>query len=48
MGGWLGRALLTLGLLIGGAASAQDGDTLHVGSKRFTESYILGLSLIHI
>ena len=39
---WLGRALLTLGLLIGGAASAQDGDTLHVGSKRFTESYILG------
>ncbi|USX20193.1 ABC transporter permease subunit [Oxalobacteraceae bacterium OTU3REALA1] len=42
MGGWLGRALLTLGLLIGGAASAQDGDTLHVGSKRFTESYILG------
>ena len=37
---WLGGALLTLGLSIGGAATAQDGGTLHVGSKRFTESYI--------
>jgi osmoprotectant transport system permease protein len=42
MRGWLGGALLTLGLSIGGAATAQDGGTLHVGSKRFTESYILG------
>jgi osmoprotectant transport system permease protein len=39
MRGW---ALLCLLLLAGGVAAAQQGDTLHVGSKRFTESYILG------
>jgi len=31
-----------LTLLLGGAACAAPADTLHVGSKRFTESYILG------
>ncbi len=39
MRGW---ALLCLVLLTSGAAAAPEGDTLHVGSKRFTESYILG------
>ena len=35
--------LLILGTaLAAGAAAAPAGDTLHVGSKRFTESYILG------
>jgi len=38
-----GRLLVWLALLFGGAAcAAAPGDTLHVGSKRFTESYILG------
>nr|WP_229427234.1 glycine betaine ABC transporter substrate-binding protein [Massilia atriviolacea] len=31
-----------LTLVLGGAATAADADTLRVGSKRFTESYILG------
>ena len=37
-----GRLLVLLALLLGGAACAAPADTLHVGSKRFTESYILG------
>ena len=37
-----GRLLVLLALWLGGAACAASGDTLHVGSKRFTESYILG------
>ena len=38
-----GRLLVIfLALWFGGAACAASGDTLHVGSKRFTESYILG------
>lgn len=38
------RWMLVIGLALAfcGAASAADGTTLHVGSKRFTESYILG------
>ncbi len=37
-----GRLLVWLALLWAGAACAAPADTLHVGSKRFTESYILG------
>ncbi|WP_370663032.1 ABC transporter permease/substrate-binding protein [Massilia violaceinigra] len=36
------RSLSIFTLLVGGAATAAGGDTLRVGSKRFTESYILG------
>ena len=36
------RWLSVFTLILGGAATAADGDTLRVGSKRFTESYILG------
>ncbi|CAG2156767.1 hypothetical protein LMG31506_05801 [Cupriavidus yeoncheonensis] len=38
--GWL--AGLLLALILTGACRAQGGDVLRVGSKRFTESYILG------
>jgi osmoprotectant transport system permease protein len=38
---WLALAGLLAGLLLG-AGPATAGDTLHIGSKRFTESYILG------
>ncbi len=37
-----GRLLVLLALSWAGAACAAPADTLHVGSKRFTESYILG------
>lgn len=37
-----GRLLAWVALLLSAAVSAAPGDTLHVGSKRFTESYILG------
>jgi osmoprotectant transport system permease protein len=36
------RWLAGLALLCAGSAAVAAGDTLHIGSKRFTESYILG------
>jgi osmoprotectant transport system permease protein len=36
------RWLAALALLCAGPAAVAAGDTLHIGSKRFTESYILG------
>lgn len=42
---WLRAAVLPVGLALSfgvATAAAPSGDTLHVGSKRFTESYILG------
>lgn len=36
------RWLAALALLCAGPAAMAAGDTLHIGSKRFTESYILG------
>lgn len=45
---WLALMLMLCGVLLTGWSRAADDATLHIGSKRFTESYILGEVLAQV